>query len=275
MRADRLATLGRLTAGIAHEVNTPLGAALNALTVLTDLGHEYAASIADPSVTADDHRQIARELLATAEAATTWTRKAGTFINKVKTHGREPRSAVAGPFELRAVVTETQALLAHRLHASSCHLDFAGDADARLVGEPMRLGQVLVNLVTNAIDAYEDAGVLDGHIEVRVRNPPGTIILTVRDWAGGIPPEVLPRIFDELFTTKEPGRGTGLGLWIARNLVEQSFGGTLTVETEASVGSCFTVTLPVTEHQAPAPVPQPNARLTNQKTPTASADAEP
>ena len=65
----------------------------------------------------------------------------------------------------------------------------------------------------------------------------------MRDWAGGIPAAALPKIFDELFTTKDPARGTGLGLSIARHLVEQSFVGTLTVETEAGVGSCFAVTL--------------------------------
>jgi len=78
---------------------------------------------------------------------------------------------------------------------------------------------------------------------VGARRDGDRVVVTVTDGAGGIPQQVLPRIFDELFTTKERGRGTGLGLWIARNLVEQEFGGTLTVTT-TGVGSCFTVALP-------------------------------
>src|SRR5439155_1047725 len=80
--------------------------------------------------------------------------------------------------------------------------------------------------------------------EIHARQLEASAVLTVRDSAGGIPAAALPKIFDELFTTKDPTRGTGLGLSIARHLVEQSFAGTLTVETEAGVGSCFAITLP-------------------------------
>jgi signal transduction histidine kinase len=245
MRADRLATLGRLTAGIAHEINTPLGAVLNALNVVAGLGREYADSVGDPDVLPEDHREIAAEIIATAETAGAWAAKAAAFISRVKIHGREPGPAVAEPFAVRAVFEETCALLAHRLRAAVCRVDFAEEPrDVHLVGKPERLGQVLVNLVTNAIDAYEEAGAMDGRVEVRACRTEEGVTLTVRDWAGGIPSEALPRIFEELFTTKEPGRGTGLGLWIARNLVEETFGGTLAVAVTSGVGSCFTATFP-------------------------------
>jgi signal transduction histidine kinase len=262
MRADRLATLGRLTAGIAHEVNTPLGAVMNSLKILTDLGREYTESIDDPSVGPEDHRQIADEMIATCETATGWARKAAAFISKVKMHGREPRPTVTERFAISAVVNETQALLSHRLRAASCRLELVEEArDICLVGESTRLGQVLVNLVANAIDAYEDANLFDGRIEITIGEADGRVVLSVRDWAGGIPLDVLPRIFDELFTTKEAGRGTGLGLWIARNLVEESFAGTLNVETVAGKGSCFTASFPAQDDEAQA-TPTPKAART-------------
>ena len=264
LRADRLATLGRLTAGIAHEMNTPLSAVLNALKIIAELGQEYAESVDDAAVLPDDHRQIAAEIVSTAQAATAWATKAASYISSVKAHGREARPAVAGTLMVSAVVAETRALLAHRLRASACQIEFEEDpAGITLEGDPGRLGQVLLNLCTNAIDAYEDAGLSDGRIAIRVLRRADVVTLTVADFAGGIPPGVLPHIFDELYTTKGPGRGTGLGLWIARNLVEEGFGGTLGVETTAGLGSLFTATFPL--HSADAvtemvPVPQPAAR---------------
>src|SRR5262249_29687657 len=124
MRADRLSTLGRLTAGIAHEVNTPLGAVLNSLAILEDLGREYAESVDDPNVTPKDHREIAREMRSSIDAARGWARKAAAFINKVKLHGREPGDASTETFPLRVVAAEAEALLAHRLRTSSCRLEF-------------------------------------------------------------------------------------------------------------------------------------------------------
>lgn len=259
-RADRLATLGRLTAGIAHELNTPLGGVLNALKLLTDLGREYEEAIDDPEVGPEDHREIAREIVHTSETAAGWARKAASFVSRVKVHGREPGTAPAEPFPLRAVVEEIQALLAHRLRTSGCRVVYREEpAGLLMIGAPARLGQVLTNLIGNALDAYEERGMRDGRVEVAARREDGRVVVTVADDAGGIPPDVLPHVFDELFTTKEPGRGTGLGLWIARNLVEQEFGGSLTVASEPGAGSTFTAVLhdPAPRAAAPAEEPAP------------------
>jgi len=254
IRADRLATLGRLAAGIAHEVNTPLAAVLNALKVLEDLGREYQDSIGDVLVGESDHREIAAEIVDSVGSATAWARKAAAYISKMKLHGREPSQTAPASFEIATVVAETRALLDYRLRGACGRIDFVDESvPVNLIGDPARLGQVLVNLVTNAIDAYEDSGTEDGRIEIRATRTDQRVVLTVQDWAGGMPPRVVERIFDELFTTKEPGRGTGLGLWIARNLVEQSFSGTLSVESTTGVGSTFVAVFPPPQSAAHAP----------------------
>lgn len=243
LRADRLATLGRLTAGLAHEINTPLGAVLNTLKVIGDLGREYESSIGDPDVSPDDHREIAAEILTNATAAAEWAHKAASFIRSVKVQSRDAR-ATAQLFLVRDVVAETRGLVAHRLGTTSCQIDFEdGPKPVSLVGDPSRLGQVLVNLVTNALDAYEERRIGHARIEVRAERTPQGVTISVRDWAGGIPVSVLRRLFEEPYTTKGPGRGTGLGLWISRNLVEEGFGGTLDVVTNQE-GSCFIAELP-------------------------------
>jgi signal transduction histidine kinase len=244
MRADRLATLGRLAASVAHEVNTPLSAVLNALQTLGDLGREYGDSVGAADVSPDDHREIAGEIVSTAGAATGWARKAAAFISRVKNHGREPQPAFRQRFVIEDVVEETRALLAQRLRLECCTLDYeAIPAGLAIVGDPARLGQVLVNLVTNALDAYEELHSIESRIAVSARRLGERVEIAVQDWAGGMPPEVAERIFDELFTTKDAGRGTGLGLSIARNVVEASFEGTLTVDTAPGVGSRFVVTV--------------------------------
>jgi signal transduction histidine kinase len=258
LRADRLATVGRLTAGLAHEMNTPLSAVLNSLKIIKDLAAEYAASVDDPQVVAQDHREIATEILSNTHSATAWANKAAAYIRSVKAHGREARAGSSQRFLLRDVVADARALVAHRLRANSCTIEFVEHPQAiTLDGEPGRFGQVLVNLLTNAIDAYEEHGTIDGRIEIGATCNDGTVLVRVQDWAGGIPDAVLPRIFDELYTTKGPGRGTGLGLWISRNLVEQGFGGTLDVITNRE-GSCFIAEFPPLEQDAEvADAPQP------------------
>jgi signal transduction histidine kinase len=254
LRADRLATVGRLTAGLAHEMNTPLSAVLNSLKVIKDLAEEYSASIDDPQVVAADHHEIAKEILLNTRSAAEWASKAAAYIRSVKSHGRETRPGTTQRFFVGDVVADARALVAHRLRTATCVIDYAESPESvSLEGEPGRFGQVLVNLISNAIDAYEERGAVDGRIEIRTSATNGAVRVQVQDWAGGIPDAVLPHIFDELYTTKGPGRGTGLGLWISRNLVEQGFGGTLDVMTNRE-GSCFIAEFPATERDVnPAP----------------------
>lgn len=244
VRADRLATLGRLTAGIAHEVNTPLGAVMNSLRLLQDLGREYAESIDDPSVDPEDHRQIASEIRSAAADAAGWAERAANFVRRVKSHGREPVAGEVWRFAVAEVVEQVRCLMDHRLRASRCHLAYGEEPRGlELVGDPARLGHVLMNLIQNAVEAYDEQAHPDGTIEITARREGEAVVVDVRDRAVGVPAEIAERIFEELFTTKEAGRGTGLGLWIVRNLVEQSFRGEIGLREIDGPGSCFRLVL--------------------------------
>lgn len=240
VRADRLATLGRLAAGIAHEVNTPLGAVLNSLDVLRGLGQEYRESIADDEVTPADHREIANELLQNIENAETWAQRAASYIGRVKSHGRDPGQSEICTFTIGDAVSEIEGLLNHRLRAAGCRIQVDAETKSTsLRGDPSRLAHVLMNIVDNAIGAYEEQEDPDGRIEIWARRDDGCVSLAVRDRAGGIPWDVAGHIFDELFTTKERGKGTGLGLWIARNVVERSYRGSLELLPVDGPGTCL------------------------------------
>lgn len=245
LRADRLATLGRLTAGIAHEVNTPLSAVQNALKILSDLGQEYATSIDDPAVAPSDHQDIAAEIITTARAAAEWADKAARFIRGTKAHGRTAPDTLTEPFAVAEVVDEARTLLIHRLRVAGCTLECTEERPGiSVVGDRSAFAQVVINLITNALDAYEDARLTNVRILVSIDQSADAVSIEVRDWAGGIPLQVLPRIFEELFTTKSAGRGTGLGLWISRTIVEKEFGGMLDVMSVPGEGSCFLASIP-------------------------------
>lgn len=251
LQADRLATLGKLAAGIAHEISTPLAAVMNSLRILSGLGHEYAESIADASVTVEDHREIARDIQRTVESAETWAARAATYVGRIRSHGHEPSGHDLRRMTVGDALTEVAALLDHRLRASGCRIAWdPATAATALLGDVAQLVHLLLNVVDNAIGAYEELDRSGGVIEVRARECPGGIELTVRDHATGVAPEIAARIFDELFTTKERGKGTGLGLWIARNIAERSFAGSLDLVATDGPGACFRARL---ESRAAAP----------------------
>lgn len=244
VRAEKMAALGRLTAGIAHEVNTPLGASLNSLKMIEELVTEYRSSIGDASVTDDDHRELATELYESVENVAKWTSKAAGYIRSIKSHTRNLDAVQERAFELPQLIDDTRMLLSHRLRLSSCTVTMDCPPSLMLYGDPGKLGQVLTNLITNAIDAYEDHGNADGRIAVEVRATDDEVVVAVQDFGSGIATEHLDRIFEELFTTKPPGKGTGLGLSISRDIMSDCFGGSIEVASTPRVGSRFSVRIP-------------------------------
>jgi signal transduction histidine kinase len=134
-------------------------------------------------------------------------------------------------------------LVSHALRKANCTVHFEASTDPlELYGSPGELAQVVTNLVTNAIDGSAEKG--GGPITLRLAPKNGGVEFTVSDCGAGIPLEVLPRIFDFLFTTKPVGQGTGLGLSIVHNIVTNGFGGTVSAQSEPGRGATFTLQLP-------------------------------
>ena len=244
LRAEKMAALGRLTAGIAHEVNTPLGASLNSLKMMEELVGEYRSSIGDPSVDESDHREIAGELEQMVGNVFKWTTKAAGYIRSIKAHTRGADSTDERSFEVGQLIEDTRLLLAHRLRLSAVSVTVECPRGVMLYGDPGRLGQVLTNLLTNAIDAYDGHGTAAGIVRVIVTAEPEHVEIAVEDEGSGIEPEHLSRVFEELFTTKPAGKGTGLGLPISRDIMSDCFGGRIDVASEPGKGSRFTLWIP-------------------------------
>jgi PAS domain S-box-containing protein len=225
--ADRMASIGMLAAGVAHEVNNPLGYVLNnieiALKELAPLGEAASRSREVLGVAlegVDRIRTIVRDLLA---------------LSRVD-------DAVVGPVDVRAAVARTLDLAETEI-AKRAVLSFVHEPVAPAAGSVARLGQVLLNLVTNALESMRSPAREENRLRVVVRpSSAGGAVVEVIDNGVGIPPEHAARIFDPFFTTKAPGKGTGLGLAISQRLVAE-MGGHLSFESAPQKGSTFRVTL--------------------------------
>ncbi|MBI3801132.1 MAG: GAF domain-containing protein, partial [Deltaproteobacteria bacterium] len=259
-RVEKMAALGRLSAGIAHEMNTPLGASLTSLKLLQELVEEYSFSIADPTVSTQDHQAIAVDMERLVSVTQQWLEKAAAHIRSFKLHTRDLPEGEEQTFSVLQVIEDTKLLLSHRLRFAQCILVVSCTAAEPVVyGDPSKLGQVLTNLIVNAIDAYKD--LMGGEIYVDVAEAGGGLEIGVRDHGCGILRENLERIFEEFFSTKPIGEGTGLGLSIARDIVTNFFGGTISVESIPGQESVFTLQLPRNSKEKKVLSPRPETRV--------------
>jgi two-component system, NtrC family, sensor kinase len=230
----RLAAVGELAAGIAHEINNPLAFVRANLSQLEEIWKELRPLLADPA-----RAQRLRDVDALVEESIEGVDRAAEIVRSVRSF-THVGSASREPTELRPLLEDV-------LHVASAQLrsrvDVLREFDAalpRVVCAPQQLRQVFLNLIVNAAQAV-DAG---GHLLVATRREGDHVIVSVADDGCGIPPELIDRIFDPFFTTKPVGVGTGLGLGIAHQIVS-SHGGEIQVESAPGSGTVFRVRLPI------------------------------
>jgi signal transduction histidine kinase len=184
---------------------------------------------------------IADDLLESLHLAEEATRRVGQFVRTIKGQTRMEEERVA-PFDPAEAVHSTLNLLEHDRADARVSLDSELASGIELRGDPNKFAVVVQNLVSNAIDSYEGA---EGSVTVRLSATGEAVILEVEDRGSGIPEEVRPRIFDYLFTTKDIGQGTGLGLSLVHSIVTSTFHGTIDYRTEVGAGTTFVVTIPI------------------------------
>jgi C4-dicarboxylate-specific signal transduction histidine kinase len=230
VQAGKLATLGELTTGIAHELNNPLN---NIGLFVGNVIDRIELGVAE-----EDKESMLLEL----ESALEQVRKATEIISHLRTFGRAA-SVIFEPVVVNDVIERSLSLMREqlRLRQISVELELA-DREAVVLGNPIQLEQVFINLLTNARDALMDAPRRVIHIACAVRPP--NVSVTFADTGPGIPPRLEQRIFDPFFTTKEVGTGTGLGLSITYGII-QEHGGTISVEGSPGEGARFLVELPL------------------------------
>jgi signal transduction histidine kinase len=232
VRSEKLASMGRLVAGIAHEINNPVNAVINSLGPLDDLVKKIAAGEGDSPATM---AKEAEEILAVVQRGASRTK---AIVQALHGYARGDDS-VQREVNLARSVDDTLGLLQHRLRNVKVAKNV--EPGVRIMGFPGQIDQVLMNLLTNAAQAIGEKG---GTISLAARNQDDRVLLTIADDGPGIPQDVLPRIFDPFFTTKDVGEGSGLGLSIVHGIIERH-GGHIDVDSHPGQGTKFSISFPL------------------------------
>ncbi len=255
VQSEKMAAVGHLVSGVAHELNNPL-------TSISGLS-EFLMQRQETAERELEHLKVIHEQ----------AERAGRIVQNLLTFARKGPSNVTD-FDLNSVVGSAAALITYelRLRKVAFEIDLAEQL-APIRGDRDQIQQVVLNLLTNAVHAVSENPVERArvvHVETALKD--NQVILRVADTGPGIPDDLLPNIFDPFFTTKDTGEGTGLGLWVTYGIVE-GHAGKIEVQRGTPDGAVFIVTLPSVSAPTAQAAPPPSDRGSGETEPTRSADA--
>jgi C4-dicarboxylate-specific signal transduction histidine kinase len=234
VQAGKLATLGELTTGVAHELNNPLN---NIGLFIGNVIDHLELGQADPERIKGDLGKAVEQV-----------RKATEIITHLRTFGR-PAPVQLERVDVDEVITRSLSLVHEQLRMRAIDVSVQRAGDLYVLGNAIQLEQVFINLLTNARDALADADRRE--VAITAAEDGEKVSISVADSGPGIPPEIAQRVFDPFFTTKEVGGGTGLGLSITYSIVKEH-GGQIWVDGRPGEGAVFHIELPRAREQVEA-----------------------
>lgn len=242
MEKERLASLGQMIGGIAHNLKTPIMSISGGIEGLLDLIDEYDSSIGDSTVTDEDHHAIASDMRGWIEKIKPHCSYMSDVISTVKGQATQFNVNDDMMFTVDELTKRVDLLMKHELNRYHCNLVVKSSADpsTEIKGDINSLVQILDNLIINAIQAYEGQS---GNIELLISEQGDTIDFSIKDYGKGIPLPIQEKLFKEMVTTKGKD-GTGLGLYMSYATIKANFGGNMHFQSEPGKGSSFTLTIP-------------------------------
>lgn len=243
MERERLASLGQLIGGIAHNLKTPIMSISGATEGLTDLIKEYDESIGDPEVTNEDHHAIAKDMSEWVDKIKTHTAYMSDVITAVKGQAVTLSENENITFDIDELVKRVDILMKHELKNALITLNISinTDKNTALHGDITSLVQVINNMISNSIQAYN--GKPNESIELIVNKEKNNLVISVKDHGCGLPEEVKKKLFKEMITTKGKN-GTGLGLFMSYSTIRAHFNGDITFESNTK-GTTFNIIIPI------------------------------
>ena len=241
---ERLASLGQLIGGIAHNLKTPIMSIAGASEGIKDLVNEFDASIGNPIVNDDDFHAIAGDMREWLDKINSYTEYMSDILTAVKGQAVNLSEQTQLDFTIGELFKRVNILMKHELKQAVVYLNMSMKIDEDIIinGDVNSMVQVINNMISNSIQAY------DGKPEQQIdliawKNDNNKIVITVKDYGPGLPDKVKNKLFKEMITTKGKN-GTGLGLYMSYSTIRAHFNGDITVESEEGNGTTFNIILP-------------------------------
>jgi signal transduction histidine kinase len=230
---ERLAALGTLAAGVAHEINNPLA-------IINESAGYLQTVLQKKELAKIPYRASFDKALEKIENS---VKRARTITHQLLADVGKNEQVLA-EIDMQSLVNETVRLIRRDADSKRIRVTIEANQNQRtLKADPNQIRQVLINLLNNAIHATDE----NGDIIVRLQSTDTGATIEIIDSGTGIPRENIDRIFEPFFSTKAPGKGTGLGLFVSRDIIEK-LGGKLTVESQLGEGTCFSIRIPNQDH---------------------------
>lgn len=244
MEKERLASLGQMIGGIAHNLKTPIMSIAGASEGLSELTHEYDISIGDPEVTNEDHHAIVKDMDEWIRKIREYSEYMSDVITAVKGQAVNFSDETSDSFTINEAIKYIDVLMKHELKNALVDLNIhmLTDADITIKGNINSFVQVINNMISNAIQSYN--GEPNKDIDFTIDKVNNNIQFMIQDYGCGIPQSVQDKLFKEMITTKGKN-GTGLGLFMSYSNIRAHFGGNVTFESEEGKGTKFVISIPV------------------------------
>jgi signal transduction histidine kinase len=243
MRSERLAALGGLVAGVAHEINTPVGIGLTAATYLEEQVKDFQRAYAGGQLKRSDVESLLRTATEASVSITANLRRAAELVRSFKLVAVDQSSEQRRPFNVKGYIDEVLRSLQPRLRRTKVVIDTDCPDDVELNSYPGAIYHVITNLVMNSLTHGFEEG-RGGHIGIRVTLEPRMLVLTYSDDGRGMNEEQVRRMFEPFFTTRRGQGGSGLGLHVVYNVVTQTLGGRIQGTGAPGQGVVFRIEIP-------------------------------
>jgi signal transduction histidine kinase len=256
IQSEKMASLGELTAGIAHEIQNPLNFVNNFSEINAELSEEILEAVDKGDL--EDIKALALDIKSNQEKIREHGKRADSIVKGMLQHSRTS-SGTKEPTDINTLCDEYLRLAFHGIRAKDKAFNAQLETDfdpaiPKLHVIPQDIGRVILNLLNNAFYAVRERSIANGQspdspykptVVVRTKRTGNKIDISVADNGNGIPPAIKDKIFQPFFTTKPTGQGTGLGLSLSYDIVTKGHGGELTVDTTEGTGTNFTIKLPL------------------------------